>query len=275
MFDPGMVITFLTDFGYVDAYVGAMKGVALGICPGATLIDVTHAVPPQDVLAGALLLPAYVPFYPPDSVHVAVVDPGVGSARRGVALEVWLDGARRFLVGPDNGLFWPLLAGAESFRAVSLTEARYWRPPVAPTFHGRDVFAPVAAHLAAGLPLEALGPPVNDLARLDLPPVQRQAGALQGEILAVDHFGNCASNIRAADLAGLGEVSRLRVLVAGHDLGPPRRTFADVAVGAALALINSAGYLEVAVRDGRADAALGLRRGVPIRVEACAARPDA
>lgn len=270
-----MVITFLTDFGYTDAYVGAMKGVALGICPGATLIDITHAVPPQDVLAGALLLPTYVPFYPPGSVHVAVVDPGVGSARRGVALEVWLNGARQVLVGPDNGLFWPLLAEAESFRAVGLTEARYWRPQVAPTFHGRDVFTPVAARLAAGLPLEALGPPISDLARLDLPPVRHEAGALQGEILAIDHFGNGASNIRAADLAGLGEQSGLRVVVAGRDLGPPRRTFADVAVGAALALINSAGYLEVAVRDGRADAALGLRRGVPIRVEAFGTSPDA
>jgi S-adenosylmethionine hydrolase len=188
---------------------------------------------------------------------------------------MWLDGARQLLVGPDNGLFWPLLAGAESFRAVSLTEARYWRPRVAPTFHGRDVFAPVAAHLAAGLALEALGPPVYDLARLELPPVRHEVGALQGEILAIDHFGNCASNSRAADLAGLGELSRLRVVVAGRDLGPPRRTFADVEIGAALALINSAGYLEVAVRDGRADAALGLRRGAPVRVDASGTPPDA
>ncbi|MCX7790882.1 MAG: SAM-dependent chlorinase/fluorinase [Chloroflexaceae bacterium] len=270
-----MVITFLTDFGYADAYVGAMKGVALGICPGATLIDITHAVPPQDVLAGALLLPAYVPFYPPGSVHVAVVDPGVGSERRGVALEVWLGGARQLLVGPDNGIFWPVLVEAEDFRAVSLTEARYWRPQVAPTFHGRDVFTPVAARLAAGLPLEALGPPISDLTRLEPPPVQREADALLGEILTIDHFGNCASNIRAGDLAGLGEVSRLRVVVAGRDLGPPRRTFADVGVGVALALINSAGYLEVAVRDGRADVALGLRRGAPIRVDAFSAPPDA
>jgi S-adenosylmethionine hydrolase len=116
---------------------------------------------------------------------------------------------------------------------------------------------------------------VYDLARLELPPVRHEVGALQGEILAIDHFGNCASNIRAADLAGLGELSRLRVVVAGRDLGPPRRTFADVEIGAALALINSAGYLEVAVRDGRADAALGLRRGAPVRVDASGTPPDA
>ncbi len=268
-----MIITFLTDFGYEDAYVGAMKGVALGICPGATLIDITHAVPPQDVLAGALLLPAYVPFYPPGSIHVVVVDPGVGSERRGLALEVRLDGAPQVLVGPDNGVFWPLLAGAESFRAVSLTDSRYWRPQVAPTFHGRDVFTPVAAHLATGLAFEALGPPVSDLARLDVPPARRDVGALQGEILVIDHFGNCASNIRATDLADLGALPHLRVMAAGRDLGPLRRTFADAAVGEALALINSAGYLEVAVRDGRADVVLGLRRGAPIRVEGFAARP--
>ncbi len=263
-----MVITLLTDFGLRDAYVGAMKGVALGICPQATLVDISHTLPPQDVLAAALLLPTYVPCYPSGSVHVAVVDPGVGSGRRGLAIAASLDGVQQYLVGPDNGLFWPLLTRAAAFQAVELTEPRYWRPQVAPTFHGRDIFAPVAAHLACGVPLAALGPPATDLVRLHLPAVQREPGALVGAIVAIDHFGNCASNIGADELAELGDPAVLRVIVAGRELGPLRRTFADVAVGAPLALLNSAGWLEVAVRDGDAGRELGLRRGSAIRVVA-------
>jgi len=261
-----MVITLLSDFGLRDAYVGAMKGVALGICPQATLVDICHSVPPQDVLAAALLLPTYVPCYPPGSVHVAVVDPGVGSERRGLAIAASLDGGQQYLVGPDNGLFWPLLTRAAAFHAVELAEPRFWRPQVAPTFHGRDIFAPVAAHLAGGVSLAALGPPVTDLVRLELPRLQREPGALVGVIVAIDHFGNCASNIGADELAELGDPAALRVIVAGRELGPPRRTFADVAVGAPLALCNSAGWLEVAVRDGDAARELGLRRGSAIRV---------
>lgn len=261
-----MVITFLTDFGDQDAYVGAMKGVALRICPGATLVDITHAVPPQDILTAALLLPAYVPFYPQGSVHVAVVDPGVGSARRGLAVEADLGATRQFLVGPDNGIFWPLLAEAQAFRAVALTESRFWLPRVSATFHGRDVFTPVAAHLACGAALEAFGPPVADLVRLELPRPRYAAGELQGEVVLIDRFGNGASNIRERDLAALGDPASLRVLVAGRDLGAPQRTFSDVPVGAALALINSAGYLEIAVRDGHAAQTLGLRRGTPVVV---------
>lgn len=261
-----MVITLLSDFGLRDAYVGAMKGVALGICPQATLIDISHSVPPQDVLAAALLLPTYVPCYPPGSIHVAVVDPGVGSGRRGLAIAASLDGEQQYLVGPDNGLFWPLLTRAAAFHAVQLAEPRFWRPRVAPTFHGRDIFAPVAAHLACGVPLTALGPAVTDLVRLDVPRLQREPGALVGMIVAIDHFGNCASNIDADALAELGDPAALRVIVAGRELGPLRRTFADVAVGAALALLNSAGWLEVAVRDGDAARELGLRCGSVIRV---------
>ncbi|GAB4447770.1 MAG: SAM-dependent chlorinase/fluorinase [Chloroflexi bacterium OHK40] len=267
-----MIITFLTDFGASEAYVGVMKGVALGICPGATLVDITHAVPAQDVRAGALLLPEYVPFFPPASVHVAVVDPGVGSARRGLAVEVTIGGASRFLVGPDNGLFWPLLARADAFSAVELAEPRFWLPRVSSTFHGRDVFTPVAAHLARGVALAELGPPATGLVQLQLPVTRREDGAIHGEIIVVDHFGNCISNIRAEELRELGDPGQLHVWVAGRSLGPIRRTFADVAPGAPLALISSSGRVEVALRDGDIARGLGIGLGAEVVVAAVGSR---
>ncbi|NJN15677.1 MAG: SAM-dependent chlorinase/fluorinase [Oscillochloris sp.] len=250
-----MIITFLTDFGLRDAYVGAMKGVALTVAPQATLIDITHLVPPQDVRTAALLLADYVPFYPSGSVHVAVVDPGVGSARRSLAIRLDLDGAQHTLVLPDNGLAWPLLQQATAYRAVVLREPRFWLPQVSSTFHGRDIFTPVAAHLALGLDLVEFGPPAGELVRLEIPLLRREGERIIGHVVTIDHFGNCASSIRRSDLvAGVN----YEVWIAGRNLGPLRRTFADVAPGAALALFSSSGRVEVALRDGNAAQVLGI-----------------
>jgi S-adenosylmethionine hydrolase len=243
-----------------DPFVGIMKGVILSICPAARLVDLTHDLPPQDILAGALALEAAVPFFPPGSVHLAVVDPGVGTARRALALRV--DG--RYLIGPDNGLF-TLVFGSAQWTAVALTAPEYRLAEVSRTFHGRDIFAPAAAYLAAGVPMERLGPRVTDPVRLSLPGCRLDGGWLVGEILDVDHFGNLVTSIPAARLealAGQGpavlEVAGRRLRVVGsYDEG-------DEAVPAAVA--GSTGRLEIFVKAGSARAVLAAGRGAPVRV---------
>jgi hypothetical protein len=253
------IITLLSDFGTRDAYVGVMKGVALGVCPTARLVDLTHAVPPQAVPLGALLLRSAVDYFPDGTVHLAVVDPGVGSARDPVLVVT----ARALLVGPDNGLLAPS-AAALGVRAVHRLERdEFFRRPVSRTFHGRDVFAPVAAHLAAGTPPDAFGPPLSGLQPLDLPEPQVQAAAVHGEVVYVDHFGNLITNITAAALASF-RAQNLSVRIAEMNLSPLATSYAAVAPGAALALIGSWGTLEVAVRDG--SAAAQLRSGLATRV---------
>ena len=238
------VVTLLTDFGTADGYVAEVKGTILSRAPEAVLVDVTHDLPAQDVEAGRLALARYWRKFPPGTVHLAVVDPDVGSARP--ALAVASDG--RFLVGPDNGILSPaLLVGGA--RAVALPVP----PSASPTFHARDVFAPAAAMLASGSPVDALGTPVDD------PVIRRTAearrlpdGAIEGQIIAVDRFGNAVTNLVAAH-GGVVEVGTLKL--------PVRRTYADVTPGMPLALSGSSGLVEIAVRDGNAAALLGLGRG--------------
>jgi S-adenosylmethionine hydrolase len=238
------VVTLLTDFGTADGYVAEVKGTILSRAPEAVLVDVTHDLAAQDVEAGRLALARYWRKFPPGTVHLAVVDPDVGSARS--ALAVASDG--RFLVGPDNGILSPalLVGGAQ---AVALPVP----PSASPTFHARDVFAPAAAMLASGSPVDALGTPVGD------PVIRRTAearrlpdGAIEGQIIAVDRFGNAVTNLVAAH-GGVVEVGTLQL--------PVRRTYADVTPGMPLALSGSSGLVEIAVRDGNAAASLGLGRG--------------
>ena len=241
------IVTLLTDFGTADGYVAEVKGVILAHTPDAELVDVTHEVTPQDVEAGRLALARYWRRFPAGTVHLAVVDPGVGTARG--ALAVASDG--RFLVGPDNGLLSPalLMAGAHAVR-LSIP------PHAAPTFHARDVFAPAAALLAAGTPIEGLGPPVAD------PEVRRTRearrlddGSLEGFVITVDRFGNAITNLIAPH-GGVVEVGSLQL--------PVLRTYADAAAGTPLALASSNGLVEVAVRDGSAALSLGLTRGARV-----------
>src|SRR6266542_2863684 len=185
------VIALLTDFGLRDHYAGTMKGVALGICPDATLVDITHDIPPHDVMAGALELAAAYKYFPAGTIFVAVVDPGVGSARRGVAADT---GDYRF-VAPDNGVLTQVLRESPAKKIVELTERRYARPTVSRTFEGRDRFAPAAAWLAKGIELVALGRPAGDIQRLDLPRPVVEAGRISGRVLRVDRFGNLITNI--------------------------------------------------------------------------------
>jgi S-adenosyl-L-methionine hydrolase (adenosine-forming) len=241
------IVTLLTDFGTADGYVAEMKGVILSAAPEVALVDVTHDVSAQDVECGRLALARYWRRFPPGTVHVAVVDPGVGSERAALAVES--DG--RWLVGPDNGLLSPalLLAGA---RAVTLTvPAR-----AAPTFHGRDVFAPAAAALATGTPLDTLGAPADSPMVRRTPEARRQPdGTIAGEVIAVDRFGNAITNL----LSRTGG----EVVVGGQALAL-RRVYADVPPGKPVALTGSNGLIEIAVRDGSAARSLGLQRGAPV-----------
>ncbi len=250
------IITLTTDFGVSDGYVGALKGAILSLAPSVTLVDISHAVPPQDVRHGARVLAAAAPFFPPGALHVAVVDPGVGSARRAIALQT----PSATFIGPDNGLFTPFVR--ERTGCVALTNPATHRRPVSATFHGRDVFAPVAAHLSNGLPLQELGPPVDNPLALPTPqPSRLPGGRLRAEVIGVDHFGNLLTNARLA--ANVCE--SVRVFVGEISLAA-RRAYADAAPGELLALIGSEGYLEIALRDGSAAACLGLGVGAPVEV---------
>jgi S-adenosylmethionine hydrolase len=238
------VVTLLTDFGTADGYVAEMKGVILTRAPEATLVDVAHDLVPQDVDAGRLALARYWRRFPPATVHVAVIDPGVGSARAALAVES--DG--RFLVGPDNGVLSPaLLVGGA--RAVALPI------PVgaSATFHGRDVFAPAAAELALGAPLDAIGSPALDFVVRRTPEPRRLAdGSIQGQVITIDRFGNAITN-----LLGL----RAQSVEVNGTLLPLLRSYADVPEGEAIALVGSTGLIEIAVRNGSGAAAMGLERG--------------
>jgi S-adenosyl-L-methionine hydrolase (adenosine-forming) len=250
------VVTLLTDFGLADTYVGQVKGAILSVAPSATLVDLTHAVAPQDVRAGAFLLWSAVEPFPAGSIHLAVVDPGVGSTRRAVAIR---SARGDFFVGPDNGLLLPAvdrLGGRHA--AVELTERAYWRANGAsPTFHGRDIFGPVAGRLAVDLPLEYLGQTIDRLTR---PFTLPEPHGLSGEVLHVDTYGNLITN-----LPGHGLPARFRVQIGQHVVEPADH-YAAVDTDSLLALIGSAGLLEISARNASAAALTGASRGTPVVV---------
>lgn len=258
------VIALLTDFGLRDPYVGAMKGAILTTCPEATLVDLLHEVEPHDVVAGALGLDAAYRHFPEGTVFVAVVDPGVGSDRRPIAVGAggWL------FVGPDNGLFTFVLDAHPQARVHLLANPLLCREPLSAVFHGRDLFGPAAGHLARGLPLEEVGPAIVDPVRLALPAKTRHSDAWTGAVVHVDRFGNLTTNLMEADLETLGqrgEGGRLEVRLGATAL-PLVRTYADVPPGAPCALVGSSGRLEIAVNRGRADTLLGAGPGAVVVV---------
>jgi S-adenosylmethionine hydrolase len=248
--DP--LITLTTDFGDDSPYVAAVKGVILSINPCARLLDLSHAIPPQDLLHAAFFLSGAVPYFPTGTLHVIVVDPGVGSER--VMLYVETGGQR--LLAPDNGV-WTRLAAP--VRVIQLREARYWRPSVSKTFHGRDVLAPVAGHLSLGLDPAVLGPATADWVRLPVTVARYGPNTISGEVVFVDHFGNLLSNISGEELH-----RKARVTIAGHEARWVH-TYSDAPAGTLIALVSSWGTLEVAVTQG--NAAEQLRAGVGTSVE--------
>jgi len=260
-------ITFLTDYGLEDGFVAACHGVASRITPGTRLIDITHLVPPGDVRRGAAVLAQTIPYLPP-GVHVAVVDPGVGTARRGIAVAA----GDCILVGPDNGLLsWAVAAQGGATAACQLTNGELWLHPVSPTFHGRDIFTPVAAHLAAGADLASVGTPIDlaDLVTLPAPTSRVHDGEAEGEVMSVDRFGNVQLSIPAGDvgLLGIGVGTPLVVRAGRRQLTIPfTDTFAAVAPGEIVAFTDSAGLISLAVNAGDAAQELGLPPGAHVRL---------
>ena len=253
------IITLLTDFGTKDAYVAAMKGVILGVNPQAVLVDLSHEVPPQDLLAGALILAGAAPYFPPGAIHLAVVDPGVGSRRRGLAAKA----RGQFWVGPDNGLFHLIFTPGTEPTIVSLENPAFFRPKVSATFHGRDIFAPVAAHLSLGVDLSRFGPIINDPIPLAVPTPRFTPKTVQGEVIYVDRFGNLVTNLTAIALEAWLGGKDLRLKVGPLTIWGLARTYAEKAPGEFLALIGSHGFLEIACALDSAARRLGTGVGLP------------
>jgi S-adenosylmethionine hydrolase len=262
------IITLLSDFGLSDVYVGVMKGVIAQINPALTVVDLTHQIPPQNIAAARFSLMNAYPYFPARTVHIAVVDPGVGSHRRGIALQ--LDSG--FLVGPDNGLFSGVFNQNPVVEAVELTNPKYWRTPTpSTTFHGRDIFASAGAHLASGVPLEQLGEVIDPqtLVQLAIPERTPTGSGVTGCIQYVDHFGNLITNIPAADVEGktwsvaVGdsptETLRERII-------PGSQTYSNQPLGEVVALVGSHGWVEIAVNGGSAQSQLQVDWGTVVEV---------
>jgi len=254
------VVTLTTDFGVRDPYVAAMKGVVCAACPGVQVIDLTHDIAPQDVLEGALFLAGAAPHFPAGTIHVAVVDPGVGTARNPLVVAA---GGQVF-VCPDNGLITLFAREHPIAEARVIANPAFLRHPVSPTFHGRDVFAPAAGRLAGGARIEEAGDRIEEVVLLDVPCPERDSGGqVRGAVLHVDRFGNAITNIPRSFL-GEGDVGS--VCVGSHRIERLHTTYGEVDAGQPLALIGSTGHLEVAVRDGHAGRQLQLERDTPVAV---------
>lgn len=272
------IIALLTDFGLTDSYVGVMKGVMLSICPTAQLIDLTHAIEPQNVRQGAYVLLNTLGYMPPQTIYVAVVDPGVGSSRHPIAVKT----NRAIFVGPDNGLLSYALKHCEIQEMVVLQNKHYLLSTISSTFHGRDIFSPAAAYIANGVPLDQLGPSLSKLEWLPPPRFEVTPQAVYGEVLDIDHFGNIATSIgrltwgnndmlvlvpffdpQSEPILSI-EPERCAVQINNHVIDILGLTFAAVSRGSLIALINSAGQLEVAINHGNAARELGVQVGDPV-----------
>ena len=261
-----MIVTLTTDFGLRDGYVAAMKGAMLSAQPGLALVDVTHQIAAQDVMDAAFVLRQVVPSFPAGTVHLVVVDPGVGTERRALAARFRVDDRTHGFVGPDNGVL-PLLAGEAVGEIVELDRAEAWgtgRP--SDTFHGRDLFGPVAARLAAGTPLGQLGTPVEKLSAMHWPLPRTDDQGVDGMVLHVDRFGNCLTNITRDDLDGLRGGRPFKCYAGSTVIQTHGRTYAEAGTGDPLTLFGSSGLLEIAVNCGHAADLLSIQRGASVNV---------
>ena len=256
------VISLMTDFGIKDGTVGVMKGVIWGICPTAQISDLSHMIQAQNIHEAAYHFARSIPYFPKDSVHVVVVDPGVGTRRRPMAAKIgdW------FYVGPDNGSITGLLERAESqkwsWEFVELDQKEYWLQNVSHTFHGRDIFSPVAAHLANGIPLHELGAPITDPVRLHLPKPVKTENGWRGEVIHIDHFGNIASNIRMEQLNEvMDRKEQILVKIKNVEIKGLVHTFGERPVGELVALVGSTGNMGISIVNGNAAMGLGVKVG--------------
>ncbi len=252
------VITLTTDFGTRDGFVAQMKGVLLSINPRVRIVDVTHHIEPFSILEGALVLRSLSAYFPPQTIHLGVVDPGVGGKRRAVVLAA----GEQFYVGPDNGLFSLVFRSHPLWKIREIRSKDYMLPDPHPTFHGRDLFAPTAAYLSAGKPFESVGPEVNDPILLPVPEVKRTAEGLDGEVIYVDRFGNLTTNIETQML----DRPVARVQIGGVEIDGLSFFYDQVPEGSPLAVVNSFGYLEIGVNRGDAARYLGIGKGEKVLV---------
>ena len=248
---PG-IITLTTDFGLKDPYHAAVKGAILCVAPGVRIVDVSHLVRPGNILEGALILRDAAPYFPDKTIHVAVVDPGVGGGRRPVLIET----RRYFFIGPDNGVLLPAAASDGIKRVVHLTDNRYFRKDVSSTFHGRDIFGPVAAHLSHGTAPALFGKMIRKTVPLKMPSVRIGGGAVKGSVVYADTFGNLMTNIGRAVLIRHFGGSGLEISIKGVTIKGLSKTYGDVKKGGVAAVIGSTGFLEIAVNRGSAEAVL-------------------
>ena len=262
------VITLITDFGIKDGNAGVMKGVIWGICPTAQISDLSHMIQAQNIREAAYIFARSVPYFPKDSIHIVVVDPGVGTKRRPMAAKIgdW------FYVGPDNGTITSLLERAEQqnwpCEFVELNRKQYWLPDVSFVFHGRDIFSPVAAHLANGVPLRELGTPFTDPVRLELPKPEKTKDGWRGEVTHIDYFGNISSNIQAENLGdAMEQKENIIVRINGIEIRGMVNTFGERPVGELITLLGSTGNLGIAVVNGNAATKLGVKIGDEIMVK--------
>ncbi len=261
------VISLMTDFGIKDGNVGVMKGVIWSISPDARISDLSHMIQPQNIREAALILARSAPYFPEKTIHLAVIDPGVGTSRRPMAAQI----GTQFYVGPDNGTISMLLEKAQQAgwktEFIDLNNPEYWLPEVSFVFHGRDIFSPVAAHLSIGVPLKSFGTPFEDPVRLELPKPEKAASGWRGEVIHIDHFGNIASNILAENLAdALKEKTKISVRVGDAEIVGLVNTFSEGAVGELIALIGSTDNLIVSVVNGSALERLKVKVGDPFEV---------
>lgn len=259
---PPAIITLTTDFGTGSRYVAAMKGVILSLNPSACLIDISHNVPPQDIAAGAIALAETAPYFPPNTIHIAVVDPGVGSQRRIVYARI---GSQHF-IAPDNGLLSRLAFHERPTKIIDINDPRFWLPEVSTTFHGRDIMAPVAARLGLGLSPDELGQPLERLTELPWPEVQRVANQIDGEVIEVDSFGNLITNITREMLDGVPTDESVNIICDEHQTQGIFATYSDQPPMTLVALVGSGGKLELAIVEDNASIMLGVKKGAPVRV---------
>lgn len=256
------LITLITDFGTQDPFVGIMKGVIFSINPDARVVDLTHGIPPQNLAAGAITLRYSAQYFPRGTIHVAVVDPGVGTQRRPLLIES--EGS--FFIGPDNGILSLALEGKELRQMIDLSNDIYHLKPTSRTFHGRDIFAPVAAYLSLGISPKDLGSPVRDFIRLAWPEASKTKRAVQGEVVYIDGFGNLITNIREHDLSGL-QSQKLTVSLGDITVHGLARNYTNGAERGYVALINSMGLLEISLFKGNAHLTCGAKIGDRVDVQ--------
>jgi S-adenosylmethionine hydrolase len=257
------IITLITDFGEASGYVGIMKGVILSINPACHIIDITHHISPQDREEAAFILKNVYPYFPPDTIHIVVVDPGVGSPRKPIIVE----SSQNWFVGPDNGVFSFVFLEDQQKRVWEITNDRYFLSPVSPTFHGRDIFAPIAAHLSSGVSIHELGKELQDFVQLKGLEPEVHQDILKGRIVSIDHFGNLVSNISKKLFTRVVRKNPFQITVGKRTIRRIDSTYSNSEDGEIIALFGSSQQLEISVRNGNCQKLLKVRKGFKISVK--------